>query len=66
MAKSLAISPSIDDLRSQKMTLEQRLEDGYVKIGDAEVQGKDVTAWESFWVSLLHEYEEVCDELAAR
>jgi hypothetical protein len=53
----------IDDLRRRKMTLEQRLEDGFVRIGEAEVQGRDVAAWEEFWLSLLGEYESVCDEL---
>lgn len=53
----------IDDLRRRKMTLEQRLEDGFVRIGEAEVQGRDIAAWEEFWLSLLGEYESVCDEL---
>jgi hypothetical protein len=53
----------IDDLRRRKMTLEQRLEDGFVRIGEAEVQGRDVAAWEEFWLTLLGEYESVCDEL---
>jgi hypothetical protein len=53
----------IDDLRRRKMTLEQRLEDGFIRIGEAEVQGRDITAWEEFWVGLLREYESVCDEL---
>jgi hypothetical protein len=53
----------IDDLRRRKMTLEQRLEDGFVRIGDAEIQGRDVSAWEEFWLSLLREYESICDEL---
>jgi hypothetical protein len=54
---------SLDELRRRKMTLEQRLDDGFVRIGEAEVQGRDVSAWESFWLSLLDEYESVCDEL---
>ena len=53
----------IDELRNRKMTLEQRLEDGFTRIGDAEVQGRDISAWEDFWVTLLREYESVCDEL---
>jgi len=52
-----------DELRRQKNRLEQRLEDGYVRIDEAVRQGRDVTAWEDFWLSLLYEYESVCDEL---
>ncbi len=52
-----------DDLRRQKNRLEQRLEDGYVRIDEAVRQGRDVTAWEDFWLSLLYEYETVCNEL---
>jgi hypothetical protein len=52
-----------DELRRRKLTLEQRLDDGFVRIGEAEVEGRDVAAWESFWLSLLNEYESVCDEL---
>ena len=54
---------SIDELRNRRTSLEQRLEDGFVRIGEAEVEGRDVGSWESFWVSLLREYETVCDEL---
>lgn len=53
----------IDDLRRQKNRLEQRLEDGYVRIDEAVRQGRNVSAWEDFWLSLLFEYESVCDEL---
>jgi hypothetical protein len=52
-----------DELRRRKLTLEQRLDDGFVRIGEAEVLGKEIGAWESFWLSLLSEYESVCDEL---
>lgn len=52
-----------DELRRRKAALEQRLDDGFVRIGEAEVQGRDVVAWEAFWLSLLGEYESVCDEL---
>lgn len=55
----------IDDLRRRKRTLEQRLEDGFRRIGDAEMQGRDIRAWEDFWLSLLGEYESICDELDA-
>lgn len=54
---------SIDDLRVRKSTLEQRLEDGFARIGAAELAGRDVAAWEQFWLELLREYEHICDEL---
>jgi hypothetical protein len=52
-----------DDLWRHKVRLEQRLEDGSLRIDQAEAQGRDVTAWEAFWLELLKEYEAVCDEL---
>jgi hypothetical protein len=44
-------------------TLERRLDDGYRRIEEARVQGRDVQAWEEFWIQLLREYEEICDGL---
>jgi hypothetical protein len=52
-----------DELARRKAKLEQRLEDGYVRINEAEAQGRDVSNWEEVWLNLLHEYEAVCDEL---
>jgi hypothetical protein len=43
--------------------LAERLEDGYRRIDEAERCGADVSAWEAFWLKLLHEYELLCDEL---
>lgn len=54
----------LDDLRRQKSRLEQRLEDGFARIGEAERNGRDVSAWEQFWFTLLYEYETICNELA--
>jgi len=54
---------NLDQIRLQKSQLEQRLEDGYLRIGEAELQGNDISTWEQFWFSLLGEYESVCDEL---
>lgn len=54
---------SLDDLPSQKARLETRLEDGYVRINEAEALGRDVTAWEAFWLTLLDEYETICNTL---
>jgi hypothetical protein len=59
----LAEPIQFDDLRRRKAKLEQRLEDGYVRINDAEAEGRDVSAWEELWMTLLHEYESVCNDL---
>ena len=56
-------SLQVADLDSRRRTLESRLEDGYHRIDQAVLTGADVTEWESFWVRLLGEYEEVCREL---
>jgi hypothetical protein len=39
-----------------------RLEDGFRRIEQAALAGADVSEWESFWIKLLGEYEEVCRE----
>ncbi len=44
-------------------SLEQRLNDGYERIEQALARGEDVTAWEAFWIDLLHQYEEASDPL---
>lgn len=49
------------DLR--RKSLEHRLDDGYERIDQAALAGSDVTEWESFWIRLLGEYEDVCREL---
>lgn len=43
--------------------LERRLADGYSRIEDARSRGRDVTAWEEFWIDLLHQYESTVDDL---
>ncbi len=44
-------------------SLEQRLNDGYERIEQALARGEDVTAWEAFWIDLLHQYEEAFNPL---
>jgi hypothetical protein len=57
-------SPSlIADLDDRRRTLEDRLDDGFQRIEQAVLSGTDVTEWESFWLGLLGEYEDVCREL---
>ncbi len=51
------------DLEIRRRTLEDRLDDGYQRIDQAVLSGSDVSAWESFWLGLLGEYEDVCREL---
>jgi hypothetical protein len=56
-------SLQVADRDARRTTLENRLEDGYHRIDQAVLTGADVTEWESFWLRLLGEYEEVCREL---
>ncbi len=50
-------------LDARRLTLEDRLDDGYDRIDQAVLSGADVSEWESFWLRLLGEYEDVCREL---
>lgn len=50
-------------LEDKRDELYRRLETGYERIETALTEGKDITVWEDFWVSLLNEYEKVCTEL---
>lgn len=51
--------------QDQLATLEQRLENGFRKIGAKMQQGISVTHWEDTWIELLRQYEQISDELAA-
>jgi hypothetical protein len=51
-------------LQERRAALRGRLDDGYKRIEEAELAGADVAEWEAFWFKLLHEYEDVCRELA--
>ncbi len=53
-------SPAPDTPAARQEVLERRLEDGYRRIDQATLAGVDVSEWESFWVRLLGEYEDVC------
>ena len=50
------------ELDDRLKSLEHRLDDGFRRIDQASLAGADVTEWESFWIRLLGEYEEVCRE----
>lgn len=64
MARTLAALPAASPTHDQVSTLERRLEDGYRRINAAAREGKDVAAWETFWIDLLRQYEALCDGLA--
>ena len=51
------------DLSARRRTLEDRLDEGYQRIDQAVLSGADVTEWESFWLRLLGEYEDLCRDL---
>lgn len=51
------------DLVTRRGTLADRLQEGYDRIEQASLSGTDVSDWESFWLRLLGEYEDVCREL---
>lgn len=42
--------------------LEERLNDGYELIEKRRAMGLDVSKLEDFWIELLHEYEDRCNE----
>ena len=44
--------------------LEERLRDGDELIDKRRAAGLDVTKLEDFWIALLHEYEQACQEIA--
>jgi hypothetical protein len=56
-------SPAGIDLDARRRALEDRLDDGFQRIDQAVLSGTDVREWESFWLRLLGEYEDVCREL---
>lgn len=59
----MSAAVNLDELRDRRDQLEARLLDGYRRIGEAEAAGKDFQKWEEFWLTLLKEYESICDEL---
>ena len=56
-------SLSRTDLDARRRTLENRLDDGFDRIDQAVLSGTDVSEWESFWLRLLGEYEDLCREV---
>ena len=56
------VACSMNALDGRREALALRLEEGYRRIDDAVLTGGDVSEWESFWISLLREYEDICRE----
>jgi hypothetical protein len=50
-------------LETRRDSLYERLEEGYGRIERGLDEGRDITTWEDLWLSLLNEYEAVCDQL---
>ena len=46
--------------------LEERLENGWRKIDEAERAGRETVAWVRLWLSLLNDYERTVDALRRR
>lgn len=55
----------MDTTDEQIRRLEERLRDGFQKIGEAMNRGVEVDNWERHWIELLREYERLNDELDA-
>jgi len=51
------------NLETRRDSLYERLEVGYARIERGLEEQRDMTSWEDFWLALLHEYEQVCNEL---
>ncbi len=60
----LSQQPPVKFVDQDLMTLERRLDDGYRRIENAKQAGQSISAWEEFWIQLLHEYETLADDLA--
>jgi hypothetical protein len=56
------LSAECTNIEVRRASLERRLDDGYLRIDEAALSGTDVSEWESFWIRLLREYEDVCRE----
>ena len=52
-----------DALAARRDGLYERLDAGYQRIERGMAEGRDITTWEDLWLTLLNEYEAVCDQL---
>jgi hypothetical protein len=55
----------MDSLMERSAKLEERLHDGFRRIGEAMNNGVKVENWEKHWIELLREYEGVQDAIRA-
>lgn len=62
-AAGAILADELSGQNAHRDSLERRLTDGYSRIDEALLAGSDVAQWESFWIKLLREYEDVCREL---
>lgn len=60
--KSETSDVSLSALRDE---LVRRLEAGDAQISEAKQSGADTNRWESHWVTLLREYEQICRMLSS-
>lgn len=56
-AQHLSVVPPAMSADDRKAMLELRLGDGFQRIELAAAAGEDISAWESFWLQLLDDYE---------
>lgn len=54
-----------ETLEERAGRLEERLRNGFDRIGEMMANHINVTNWEEAWVNLLREYEQINDEIAA-
>lgn len=57
------IQGDVTRLIGKRDELMERLDVGGAKIDEAREQGKDVSAWETYWLELLHQYEQASDKI---
>lgn len=54
---------TIKRLEEKRDEYHQRLDIGAEKIEEANLQGKDTTTWQNYWIQLLRQYEAVVDKI---
>lgn len=54
---------TIAQLEEKRDKLVDRLDEGAARIEEERSKGKDVTAWEDYWITLLRQYETTCEKL---
>lgn len=50
-------------LEARRDALYEKLGEGYERIERGLDEGRDIQEWEDLWLTLLNEYERVCDQL---